>query len=333
MDVDAYVLEHREAWNRLDALTKRSRLTGDEADELVDLYQRAATNLAVIKGSTYDPQLEARLSALVTNARAVVTGASVPLFATIGRFFTVTFPVAAYRLRWAWIATGVISVVVACVIGYRIMTVPGLEQKVISPESLQALLDHDFAAYYSENPAADFAGAVWLNNTVVTATVILLGITVLPALYIWWQNMMNLGVIGGLMVGNGRADVFFGLLLPHGLLELTCIFIGVATGLSLAWSVISPGLRTRGRALAEAGRSAGAIAIGLGCALLVAGMLEAFITPSTLPAGARLAIGGVLWAAFLAYILVFGRLGTRSGETGDVEGAFATHTEPTEAAV
>jgi uncharacterized membrane protein SpoIIM required for sporulation len=332
VDVDAYVLEHRDTWNRLDKLVKNPRPTGAEADEIVDLYQRTATHLAVIKGSTYDPALEARLSTLVANARSVITGTSVPLMRSVAYFFTATFPAAVYRLRWAWITVAAVSVIVAFAVGYRVITVPGLEQSLISPKQLQALLDHDFAAYYSENPAADFAAQVWLNNSIVAATFIVTGIAVYPLLLSWWSNMQNLGLLGGLMVGHGRADVFYGLILPHGLLELTCLFIAAAAGLSLAWAVVSPGPRTRARALAEQGRRVGAIAVGLACALAVSGVLEAFLTPSRLPAVARLGIGAAVWAAFLFYVLLLGWRATRGGETGDVDAAGAGYEAPTEAA-
>lgn len=333
MDVDAYVLKHRETWNRLDELSKQSRLTGAEADELVDLYQRTATHLAVIKGSAFDPQLEAQLSAIVVNARSVVTGAQVPMLQTIARFFTVDFPVTVYRLRWVILVVAALSVVTALIIGFRVATVPGLEQRYISEWELNQLLNHDFEAYYSENPAGDFAAAVWLNNTLVAALSILTGIAVFPLLMVWWTNMESLGIMGGLMVGHGRADVFFGLILPHGLLELTGIFIAIATGLSLAWAVISPGPRTRARAVAENGRRAGAIALGLVVVFGVAGLIEAFLTPSGLPAAVRLGIGATVWLGFLLYIFIFGWRAHQAGETGDLTETGRMHYAPTEAAM
>ncbi len=333
MDVDAYVLKHRDTWNRLAELSGKGRLTGAEADEVIDLYQRTATHLAVVRGSAYDPNLEARLSTLVINARAVITGTSVPLLQTIAGFFTTSFPAAVFRLRWAWIAVALISVVTASVIGYRMISVPGLESSLISPERVQALVEYEFEAYYSNNPAGDFAAAVWLNNALVTAVAIITGIAVVPLLMVWWQNVENLGIVGGIMVGHGRADVFYGLLLPHGLLELTCIFIGIAAGLSMAWAVISPGPRTRGQAVAEQGRRVGVIAIGLGLTLAVAGLLEGFLTPSQLPAGVRLGIGGAVWLGFLIYVFLMGWRATRAGETGDITGVGADDLAPTEAAL
>ena len=81
MDVDAFVLAHRETWERLEALVKRRRsLTGAEIDELVDLYQRVSTHLSMVRTASTDGVLVGRLSGLVAQARAAVTGAHAPLW-------------------------------------------------------------------------------------------------------------------------------------------------------------------------------------------------------------------------------------------------------------
>ena len=68
MDLDAYVAERRGEWNRLETLTRKRRLKPDEADELVLLYQRAATHLSMIRSRSPDPVLVAGLSRLVLGA-------------------------------------------------------------------------------------------------------------------------------------------------------------------------------------------------------------------------------------------------------------------------
>jgi len=58
VDVDAYIAAHSAQWRRLDQLARRrSRLTGDEVDELVELYQRVGTHLSVVRSSSPDPAL------------------------------------------------------------------------------------------------------------------------------------------------------------------------------------------------------------------------------------------------------------------------------------
>jgi uncharacterized membrane protein SpoIIM required for sporulation len=136
-----------------------------------------------------------------------------------------------------------------------------------------------------------------------------------------FQNAANVGVIGGLMFDAGRGDVFLGLLTPHGLLELTAVCLAAAVGMRLGWSVVSPGDRPRGQVLAEQGRAVVSVAVGLVVVLLVSGLIEALVTPSSLPTFVRIAIGVAAEVAFLAYVVVFGRRAARAGETGDLADA------------
>ncbi|MBA3527934.1 MAG: stage II sporulation protein M [Propionibacteriaceae bacterium] len=333
MDLDSYIQRHGPQWDRLTELThKRGRLTGAEADEMVDLYQRASTHLSVVRSSASDPVIEARLSALVASARSVVTGVTLPVWQSVGRFFVAGFPAAVYRARWWWISIGVVNVAVAALIAWRVINTPGLATALLSDAAAAQLVEHDFASYYSENPAADFAFHVWLNNARVTAVCLVMGILIIPVVVVLWANISNLGVVAGFMIDAGRADIFYGLILPHGLLELTVIFVAAGAGLRLGWSWVAPGRRTRSQALAVEGRAVGALALGLGVWLLISGLVEGFVTPSTLPAWARLGIGATVWLAFLTYVFTLGRRAARSGETGDVTDEELEASVPTEAA-
>ncbi|HEY5822123.1 MAG TPA: stage II sporulation protein M [Propionibacteriaceae bacterium] len=332
MDLDSYILRHGPQWDRLTELThKRGDLTGAEADEVVDLYQRVSTHLSVVRSTASDPLLEARLSALVASARSIVTGVTLPVWRTVGRFFTAVFPAAVYRARAWWITVAVLNVLIAGVIAWRVINTPGLADALLTSSEAKQLVDHDFASYYTENPAVDFAFQVWLNNARVTAACLVLGILIVPVLIVLWANISNVGVTAGYMISAGRADVFYGLILPHGLLELTIVFVAAGAGLRLGWSWIAPGLRTRAQALATEGRALGALALGLAVWLLVSGLVEGLVTPRPWPAWVRLTIGVVVWVAFLAYVFTLGRAAARAGETGDVEEELQAAV-PTEAA-
>jgi uncharacterized membrane protein SpoIIM required for sporulation len=170
---------------------------------------------------------------------------------------------------------------------------------------------------------------VWTNNAKAAAMCLVLGIFLgLPVLGILFENMLNLGVGFGLMSSAGRLDTFLGLVLPHGLLELTAVFVAAGTGLRLGWTVIDPGPRTRRAALAEEGRSALGMAIGLALVLFVSGAIEGFVTPSGLPTWARIGIGVLAELAFLAYVYVLGGRAVREGESGDVEAADRSSSVP-----
>jgi uncharacterized membrane protein SpoIIM required for sporulation len=323
VDVDAFVLAHRATWDRLEQLVKRRRkLTGAEVDELVDLYQRVSTHLSMVRTASTDSVLVGRLSGLIARARAAVTGAHAPLWSEFARFWTVSFPVVAYRSwRW-WLGSAVGFFVVATIVGMWVAGNPEVQSTIGTPSEIGELVNHDFASYYSEHPAGSFALQVWVNNS--RAAALCIGLSVLlgiPIPYILFENAANLGVIGGLMFDTGKGDIFLGLLTPHGLLELTAVFLAAGAGMRLGWSVVSPGDRPRGQVLGEQGRAVVAVAVGLVGVLLVSGLIEALVTPSPLPTFLRIAIGVAAEVAFLGYVVHFGRKAVRAGETGDVDDA------------
>lgn len=329
MDVEAFVSVQRPQWDRLAALTKRQRrLTGAEADELVQLYQRVGTHLSALRAAGADPMTIGRLSGLLADARGAVTGAQTPVWRDISRYFLVTFPGALYASRRWWLAVGAVFYLIVGWLAWRIVAHPEVLSSVATPAQIQQLVDSDFASYYSENPAQDFAFRVWTNNALLSAATLALGILIVPALFLLWGNAANLGLIAGIMIGHGRSDVFFGLITPHGLLELTELFVSTAAGLRMAWAWIDPGPRTRMQALAQAGRSAIGMVMGLAVVLLITGIIEAFVTPSPLPTWLRVGIGVVAEIGFFVYVWTLGRRAHRAGEDGDVELADRDTTDP-----
>ncbi|WP_285661444.1 stage II sporulation protein M [Actinorhabdospora filicis] len=318
MDLDAYVAEHNAEWLRLDQLCRSGRLSADQSDELLMLYQRAATHLAVVRSRMPDPLLVARLSQLVLRARSTVTGTARTSPRQIVRFFTHTFPAAVYQ-AWPW-CVGVLVVFVAAtgIIITYIAGHPEAQLQLMSQGQIESLVNRDFKAYYSEYAAQNFFLKVWINNAFLSALALIGGVLIVPTLYALYTNLMNIGVTGGVMVGNGGGDTFFLYILPHGLLELTSIFVAAGVGLRIGWSWIAPapGL-TRGQSLARAARTGAMVAMGLVATLFVSGLVEGFVTPY-LPSALAIPIGAAVWLGFIAYVVVRGRRAIAAGETGDL---------------
>ncbi|GAA4665920.1 MULTISPECIES: stage II sporulation protein M [Amycolatopsis] len=331
MDVDLFVAAHRAEWDRLAELLDRRRLRGAEADELITLYQRTATHLSVVRSSAPDPALLSRLSTLVTRARSAVTGTHNPAWREVGLFFAQRFPAAVYRGRRWWLSTALVTIVVSGLLAAWVATDSGVRASIAAPEQIRQLTQPggQFETYYSANPAGSFAAQVWTNNAWVAAICLFFGVLLgVPVLLALWANAANVGVSAGLMSAAGRLDVFFGLITPHGLLELTAVFVAAGTGLRLGWAVINPGPHSRGVALAREGRATAAMALGLACVLLVSGVIEAFVTPSGLPTWARIGIGALAEIAFLTYVFVLGRRAARVGVTGDVDARYGGDVRP-----
>ena len=324
MDIDAYTMAHQAEWDQLATLVRRRRrLSGAEADELVALYQRASTHLSQLRASAgADPVRVARLATLVARARSAVTGTHVPSWRIAARFAARDFPAAVYRARWWWMGAAVGSIVVAVATGWWIARSPGVQAALLPPAETKALVQQQFKGYYTANPAASFAAQVWTNNVWVAAQALIYGILLgIPTMLVLLENAINVGVDGGYLFAHGKGTLFFSLILPHGMLELAAVFLAAAAGLRLGWTVIDPGDRRRGQALGQEGRAMVTITLGLIVVLGVSGLIEAFVTPSSLPTWARITIGAVAVTAFLGYALGLGHRAVMAGVTGDIEEA------------
>jgi len=322
VDLDAYVLAHAPEWQRLEELAHRRKLTGAESDELVERYQQVATHLSVVRTSAPDATLVAHLSSVLARARNRAAGTRVSSWSGFLAFFTERFPAALYRLRWWWLGCLAANVVVTAVMMLWLLDNPNVEQSLLSPAEVDQLVNEDFEGYYSEYAASHFAFEVWVNNAWVSALCLALGILGVPVVYLMFQNVANLAIIGSVMHRADHGQHFWGLLLPHGLLELTAVFVAGGVGLKLFWSWVEPGSLTRAQSVAREGRTAGTVALGLVVVLLVSGVIEGFVTPSGLPTEARVGIGIVAELAFLAYVFVLGRQAARRGVTGDVDSRY-----------
>jgi uncharacterized membrane protein SpoIIM required for sporulation len=318
MDLDAYVGAHGGQWQRLEDLVRRRRLSGAEADEMLDLYQKAGTHLSVIRSASPDPALVGYLSWLVARARSAAGEPRRAGWRGAVDFLAAGFPAALYRTRRWWMWTLVVNVVVAVVLGWWFLANPGFEASVVSRAEVDRLVNADFENYYSEYAATSFAFRVWTNNAWLAAQCIALGVLGVPIILLLANNVINVAFMGAIMIHHGRGGLFFGLITPHGLLELTAVFVAGGVGLRLFWSWIEPGARSRVQAVAEEGRAAVGVAVGLVLVLLISGGIEAFVTPSPLPTWGRILIGLVAEVAFFAYVFTLGRSAHGRGERGDV---------------
>jgi uncharacterized membrane protein SpoIIM required for sporulation len=321
VDVDAYAAAHQAEWDQLATLVRRRRrLSGAEADELVALYQRASTDLSRLRsGAGADPVRVVQLTTLVGRARSAVTGTHVPSWQAVARFAARDFPAAVYRARWWWLGATAASLAVAVATGWWIARSPGVQDALLPPAAAKALVQQQFQGYYTASPAGSFAAEVWTNNAWVAAQALIFGILLgIPTLYVLLVNAVNVGVDAGYLLAHGKGTLFFSLILPHGMLELSAVFLAAAAGLRLGWTVIDPGGRRRGQALAQEGRAMVTITIGLVAVLAVSGAIEAFVTPSSLPTWARITIGAVAVSGFVGYVLVLGRRAVAAGVTGDM---------------
>jgi uncharacterized membrane protein SpoIIM required for sporulation len=321
-DVDGLIEAQRSTWARLDDLVRRcgrdpGRLPPAELEELVRLHLRTSSHLSTVRTVHHDPELAAYLSTLVARSAAVVHGTRPRAWSVVARSVSRTFPAAVWHARGAIALSTAVFVLAFAAVAIWLTVTPAAYEAALPEDLRQAYLEEEFEAYYSSEPGTAFAARVFTNNAGVGALAFGTGIALgIPTILVLVLNGANVGVAAGLFHAAGDPGHFWGLILPHGLLELTAVFIAGGAGLRLGWAIIAPGDRTRREALADEGRRSVVIVIGLVVVFAIAGALEGYVTPAPWPTWARVGTGAVVWAAICGYLVVGGRRAAAEGLTG-----------------
>lgn len=312
MDIDAFVAAHQGAWWRLQQLTERARklsqMSPDELDEMVHLYQRCGANLANARVEyAADSALVNRLTLLVSDAHGVLYGQrDTEVRRGLIQFATLTFPAAIYSLRRYILVAALLTIVPWAVFQIWLAVSPAAFDVSAPDGAAEQYINQDFEDYYSNQPSQNFATQVFLNNIRVgflafAAGALLCVVTV--ALLVW--NGANVGMAGGLFTHVGQWDKFWGLILPHGMLEISAVVVAGAAGLRIGWSIIDPGDRPRTQAFVEEARRSGSVLIGLVVAFLMAAIVEGFVTGRPWPTAVRIGIGAGMFLLFWGWTITF----------------------------
>lgn len=322
MDIDRYIQRNDPQWRRLEYLARTAgkgvgRLHDDELAELIELYQRVSAHLAHARGQYGDRDLNARLSRILGEARVVIYRRRGDPLRTVGRFFTETFPAAVWHSRRHVAIAFLCFFGPALGFGLWLSNAHEALDTAVPPEVQALIAEEEFESYYSSAAAQDFAGQVTINNIQVAFLAFALGIVpVLGPGFVLAINGMNVGVMAAVMHRAGEGAQFWGLILPHGLLEISAILVAGAAGLRLSWAIVAPGDRTRRDALRDEGLRSVVVVMGLALCFVVAGFVEGFITPSGLPTALRVAVGVAVLAGFAVYVVLLGGRAERKGLTG-----------------
>jgi uncharacterized membrane protein SpoIIM required for sporulation len=162
----------------------------------------------------------------------------------------------------------------------------------------------------SAGEQALFAGTIFTNNVQVSFLAFAGGITLgLATAAVVIYNGLLLGAVSGLASGAGNGERLVELVAAHGLLELSCIVVSAAAGLRMGWGIVEPGYRRRSQALVEEGQAAARLALGTAPWLVLAGLVEGFVTPVGLGPLGALAVGLLVAGCYWGLALWRGRLG------------------------
>jgi uncharacterized membrane protein SpoIIM required for sporulation len=314
----AFVARRSDTWQRLDALLKRVErhgvraLSPDEIFELGRLYRAATSDLAYAQGRGYDRALLEYLNRCVARAHAhVYARAPESSMRRISNFYANVFP-QEFRRSFPYFAICTAITIACAVVAYVLVRTHPADAYALLPKSLvseqirKSLHDSNFAVDPSFGPAMS---ALIITNNVKVSIIAFAGCITLGALtiYIIAFNGLMLGGMGALFANAGFGRDFWATIAPHGVIELTAIQIAGAAGLLIAAAFVYPGRMRRRDLIVANARRAGTLIVGVASMLIVAGTIEAFISPRRWPESGRIGVGLLTALGLILYFTGSGR--------------------------
>lgn len=319
---DFITLKHT-SWERLTTLLKRanggmSGLSAHELQELGRLYRQATSDLAVVRRDFPQHPVNDYLNNLVARGHGEVYRSKSARLNQLLAFFSTVLP-RTFRATWGYTLAAFLMFALPALISFGVTYHDPATATLILPGIEDAITDikngEEWWQQINEEGRTGSSALIMTNNIRVAFLAFAGGVLFgLLSLYVLAMNGMLLGSLAGAAQYYGFAANLWGFVAAHAAIELSVIFIAGGAGLQLGWAIVRPGLLTRRTALVVAARRAMHLILGCVPLLVIAGLIESFISPSTLPLAVKLLVSFGSGLLLYAYLFFAGRHDT--DETG-----------------
>ena len=315
--MNRFANERKNNWQRLEELLEKidgvngvRSLPRVEVRELGELYRRAATDLAIARAETRDPKLINYLNSLVIRAHGKVYRAEAQGASLIWKFFSEDFPRTFRKnLGYMSVAFGIFIFFIA--FGF-ISTWNDLDfMNFVMLSGLDEEIKSNNQWWLSLNKANQVGSSqIMTNNVLVTFRVFAMGAFFgIGAVYDLAFEGARFGSVFAACYklnppfGNALASFVVG----HGVVELSTIIFCGGAGMMIGYSMINPGDLSRGEALKKKGIEAVKIVVGCAVFLVIAGVIEGFLSPANIHPGFKFGTGILTGIAMYSYLFLNGR--------------------------
>jgi len=301
-------------WSKLEALLNQSAkgglkaLSRSELQELSLLYRQTAADLAAIREDRGSVHFARYVNQLLVRAHNTIYSGRRASPKTIISFFWDTYP-AAFRRNLNPCLLSFLIFLVAAIVG-AVLTYqnPDFKVKILGPRMVETIDRHQMWTHSIVGIKPLASSAIMTNNMSVGFTTFAFGITAgLGTIYMMAFNGLLIGVIGMACRLSGMSLQLWSFVAPHGVLELPAIFIAGGAGLRIAQGLLFPGVLPRRDSLARAGLESVQLILGTIPILIVAGLIEAFVSPTALPISLKFSMAGALFLLLAIYLFGLSR--------------------------
>ena len=312
MNYDRFIEERESEWNELSSILEKirsrriKRLSERELKRLGRLYRSATSHLATAR--TYFPSSDATryLNQLVAQAHASIYRPQSLSLRSIFHLFSQEVP-AVFQQRIGYITLAFALFAGASAAGFFGCYVEeDLPRIIVGDEYINKTEENiargDPCAIYKTGFRPLASSIIMTNNLGVTFYAFSLGILMgVGTALILIFNGLIFGSVAFVFYQHQYSIEFLSTVMVHGTIELSCVFIAGGAGLVLGDALINPGDHFRKDALVRKGKESAKLILGIVPWLILAGLIEGFITPMDLSLTARMAVIMATGMLFIAY--------------------------------
>jgi uncharacterized membrane protein SpoIIM required for sporulation len=310
-----FIASRQEHWAELERLLARGEGSGlrhfdaQQVEALGREYRQVISDLAIARRDFPDDQLTVWLNSLAARAHLRLYRAPAGSWRRLGRFFLTDFARRVGAAR-GYIGVSALLLFGPAVLAYVLALLDATLRDALVPEQYRAIMQNGHT-WTDIEPGLrpGMATLIFTNNIQVAflsfAGGVLFG---LGTVYVLISNGLMLGSLLGAAQFYGVTPLLWSFISPHGYLELACIVIAGGAGLMLGDALLRPGLLQRREALARAARGAVELVVGAAPVLVLAGLIEGFVSPSDLAVPIKLVIGPLAGLVLLAMLVRYGRV-------------------------
>ena len=296
-------------WSRLDQLLERATRQGfkslsrSELQELGLLYRQIAADLAALREDPGSVNFAHYLNQLLARAHNTIYSAHRASPAAIIDYFRQVYP-RIFRQNLSYCLTAFFLFLISGMVGVALTYHdPDFKLKILGPQMVETIERHEMWTHSIVGMKPIASSAIMTNNLGVAFMSFALGITAgIGTIYMMAFNGLLIGVIGTACWLSGMSLQLWSFVAPHGVLELPAIFISGGAGLRLAYGLLFPGFLPRRESVARDGTEAVKLLLGVIPILIVAGVIEAFVSPTGLAVPLKFGMAAALFALLIVYL-------------------------------
>lgn len=303
----------KENWLQLEAILDHldrqivGRVEPSRLLELGALYQETLGDLGRAR-TAGDERLQRYLNRLIARAYAKIYRKHDDSILLSGLDFLLKRFPALVLVRQHFILTAFLIFLFSSIIGFLCVSSDSKLIDLVIPASVRSSISADLAQGkigrdVTGESRVQVSSFIMTNNIQVSFKAFAYGLLFgIGTIYIMIYNGLLLGALASVYHEAGQAVAFWSLILPHGVIELPCCFIAGGAGLILGYALVDPGRHERIDWLAHEGKTAAKLIAGVVPMLVVAALVETWVTPAPLPIVAKYLIAALLLLLTTVYL-------------------------------